>query len=76
MKRTLGRSGIEASAVGMGCWAIGGPWTMMGAQAGWGVVDDAESTAPSMPPWSWAPTSSTPPPTTAPATASACWARP
>ena len=44
MKRTLGRSGIEASAVGMGCWAIGGPWTMMGAQAGWGVVDDAEST--------------------------------
>jgi aryl-alcohol dehydrogenase-like predicted oxidoreductase len=44
MKRTLGRSGIETSAVGMGCWAIGGPWTMMGAQAGWGVVDDAEST--------------------------------
>lgn len=44
MKRTLGRSGIEASAVGMGCWAIGGPWTMMGGQAGWGVVDDAEST--------------------------------
>ncbi len=44
MKRTLGRSGIEASAVGMGCWAIGGPWTMMGEQAGWGVVDDAEST--------------------------------
>ncbi len=44
MKRTLGRSGIEVSAVGMGCWAIGGPWTMMGAQAGWGVVDDVEST--------------------------------
>jgi aryl-alcohol dehydrogenase-like predicted oxidoreductase len=44
VKRTLGRSGIEVSAVGMGCWAIGGPWTMMGAQAGWGVVDDAEST--------------------------------
>ncbi|HEX7491466.1 MAG TPA: aldo/keto reductase [Candidatus Limnocylindrales bacterium] len=44
MKRTLGRSGIEVSAVGMGCWAIGGPWTMMGTQAGWGAVDDAEST--------------------------------
>jgi aryl-alcohol dehydrogenase-like predicted oxidoreductase len=44
VKRTLGRSGIEASAVGMGCWAIGGPWEMMGSQAGWGVVDDAEST--------------------------------
>jgi aryl-alcohol dehydrogenase-like predicted oxidoreductase len=44
VKRTLGRSGIEVPAVGMGCWAIGGPWEMSGAQAGWGVVDDAEST--------------------------------
>jgi aryl-alcohol dehydrogenase-like predicted oxidoreductase len=44
VKRTLGRSGIEVPAVGMGCWAIGGPWEMFGAQAGWGVVDDAEST--------------------------------
>jgi aryl-alcohol dehydrogenase-like predicted oxidoreductase len=44
MKRVLGRSGIEASAVGMGCWAVGGPWEMMGRQAGWGVVDDVEST--------------------------------
>lgn len=42
--RTLGRSGIEVSAVGMGCWAIGGVWTFNGAQAGWGNVDDAEST--------------------------------
>ncbi|MGD0122298.1 MAG: aldo/keto reductase [Candidatus Limnocylindrales bacterium] len=44
MKRVLGRSGIEVPAVGMGCWAIGGPWEMMGSQAGWGVVDDAQST--------------------------------
>lgn len=44
MKRTLGRSGIEVSAVGMGCWAIGGAWDMLGSRAGWGVVDDAEST--------------------------------
>jgi len=44
VKRVLGRSGIEASAVGMGCWAIGGPWTLSGWQAGWGTVDDAEST--------------------------------
>lgn len=43
MRRTLGSSGIEVSALGMGCWAIGGPWTMRGAQAGWGAVDDAES---------------------------------
>lgn len=44
MKRTLGRSGIEVSAVGMGCWAIGGPWDFLGSPAGWSVVDDAEST--------------------------------
>jgi aryl-alcohol dehydrogenase-like predicted oxidoreductase len=43
VKRTLGRSGIEVPAVGMGCWAIGGPMTMGGAPAGWGAVDDAES---------------------------------
>jgi len=27
----------------MGCWAIGGPWTIHGNQAGWGEVDDQES---------------------------------
>ena len=43
MKRKLGRSGIEVSAVGMGCWAIGGPWKFLGNPAGWSVVDDAES---------------------------------
>ncbi len=43
MKRSLGRSGIEVSAMGMGCWAIGGPWTLGGSQAGWGAMDDAES---------------------------------
>jgi aryl-alcohol dehydrogenase-like predicted oxidoreductase len=43
MKRILGRSGIEVSALGLGCWAIGGPWNMSGGAAGWGVVDDAES---------------------------------
>ena len=44
MKRTLGKSGIEVPAVGMGCWAIGGRWAMTGDEAGWGEVDDAEST--------------------------------
>ena len=43
MKRRLGRSGIEVSAVGMGCWAIGGPWNFLSSPAGWSVVDDAES---------------------------------
>ena len=43
MKRILGRSGIEVSALGMGCWAIGGPWMLNGGQAGWGVMDDTES---------------------------------
>ncbi|PSK65891.1 General stress protein 69 [Micromonospora sp. MH33] len=44
MKRTLGRSGIEVSALGMGCWAIGGPYAGGANQYGWGRVDDAEST--------------------------------
>ncbi len=44
VKRKLGNSGIEVSALGMGCWAIGGVWT--GGKdnpMGWGQVDDAES---------------------------------
>ena len=34
-KRTLGKSGIEISAMGLGCWAIGGKW--------YGDVNDDES---------------------------------
>jgi aryl-alcohol dehydrogenase-like predicted oxidoreductase len=42
--RTLGRSGIEVSALGFGCWAIGGEWTTAdGEPLGWGKVDDDES---------------------------------
>jgi aryl-alcohol dehydrogenase-like predicted oxidoreductase len=44
LSRTLGRSGIQVSPLGMGCWAIGGPWLFNGSQAGWSKVDDAEST--------------------------------
>jgi aryl-alcohol dehydrogenase-like predicted oxidoreductase len=45
MQRELGRSGIKVSAMGMGCWAIGGVWTFKGNAAGWGEVDDAQSIA-------------------------------
>jgi aryl-alcohol dehydrogenase-like predicted oxidoreductase len=41
--RTLGSSGIEVSALGMGCWAIGGPFAFDGKPAGWSQVDDEES---------------------------------
>ncbi|MEV4199986.1 aldo/keto reductase [Micromonospora globbae] len=43
MTRTLGRSGIAVSALGMGCWAIGGPWAEGDQPLGWGAVDDEES---------------------------------
>ena len=48
LKRTLGKSKLEVSALGMGCWAIGGPWTWAqpGREpypAGWGNTDDDES---------------------------------
>ena len=43
MKRVLGRSGIEVSAMGMGCWAIGGECWYGDEPTGWGDTDDAES---------------------------------
>jgi aryl-alcohol dehydrogenase-like predicted oxidoreductase len=48
LKRKLGRSNIEVSAIGMGCWAIGGPWQFDPVErdpfpAGWSGVDDKES---------------------------------
>jgi len=44
MKRTMGRLGVEVSALGFGCWAIGGPAWRGETPIGWGKVDDAEST--------------------------------
>jgi aryl-alcohol dehydrogenase-like predicted oxidoreductase len=42
-KRKLGKSGVQVSPMGLGCWAIGGPFEFDGRPAGWGEVDDAES---------------------------------
>lgn len=47
-KRKLGKSNLEVSPLGLGCWAIGGLWTWAqpGREpfpAGWGQVDDDES---------------------------------
>lgn len=41
--RRLGRAKIEVSALGLGCWAIGGPYWENGQPRGWGAVDDRES---------------------------------
>lgn len=43
LTRKLGRSKIEVSAVGMGCWAIGGPMWSGGTPVGWGEISDDES---------------------------------
>jgi aryl-alcohol dehydrogenase-like predicted oxidoreductase len=42
-KRRLGRSGIQVSAMGLGCWAIGGPFWRGETPVGWGVMEDEES---------------------------------
>ena len=44
-ERTLGRSDIAVSALGLGCWAIGGPFGRGGVSSGWGDVDDDASVA-------------------------------
>lgn len=43
VNRKIGRSDIAVSGLGLGCWAIGGPYTSDGKPVGWGEVDDAES---------------------------------
>ncbi len=41
--RMLGKSGIEVSPMGLGCWAIGGPFWNKGSARGWGQVNDEDS---------------------------------
>ena len=43
MRRQIGRSRIESSALGLGCWAIGGPAWLGRTPVGWGEIDDDES---------------------------------
>ncbi|MGC9669273.1 aldo/keto reductase [Planosporangium sp. 12N6] len=43
LKRVLGRSGIEVSALGVGTWAMGGEMVAGGQPLGWGPADDEES---------------------------------
>ena len=41
--RKLGSTDLEVSEIGMGAWAIGGPFDYGDRPIGWGRVDDAES---------------------------------
>ena len=43
MQRILGRSNLKVSAMGLGCWAIGGLWYWLDGPGGWGDIDDNES---------------------------------
>ncbi|MCC6170102.1 MAG: aldo/keto reductase [Caldilineaceae bacterium] len=45
MQRQLGRSGQIVSGLGLGCWAIGGPFWRGDRPVGWGQVDDRDSLA-------------------------------
>ena len=45
MTRILGRTGLEVSAMGLGCWAIGGVAYRDGRPTGYGSVTDQASLA-------------------------------
>jgi aryl-alcohol dehydrogenase-like predicted oxidoreductase len=42
---TTWHDGTPLPRLGLGTWAIGGPWTAGGEQAGWGETDDRQSRA-------------------------------
>jgi aryl-alcohol dehydrogenase-like predicted oxidoreductase len=41
--RKLGRSNLDVSPLGLGCWAIGGPTQFRGNHFGWGEIDEDEA---------------------------------
>ena len=43
--RTLGKSGLSVSAIGIGCWPIGGPDWNLNMEMGWGNTNDEQSLA-------------------------------
>src|SRR5215471_14560528 len=43
LTRKLGRSNLAVSALGLGCWAIGGPTQFKGVHFGWGEIDEDEA---------------------------------
>ncbi|WP_409340568.1 aldo/keto reductase [Paenibacillus sp. MBLB4367] len=43
MKKIVGKTDLAVSPLGLGCWAIGGNFTLDGIPDGWGEVDDQES---------------------------------
>ena len=43
MTRILGRTGLQVSAMGLGCWAIGGAAYREGRPTGYGSVTDQAS---------------------------------
>ena len=75
MKRIMGRLGVEVSGLGMGCWAIGGPFWRGETRWAGGRWTMPSRRAPSTGRSTSASRSSTPQTSTARATASACSAR-
>jgi aryl-alcohol dehydrogenase-like predicted oxidoreductase len=41
--RKLGRSNLDVSPLGLGCWAIGGPTEYQGRHFGWGEINEDEA---------------------------------